>query len=656
MKVIKICLLFLSLLVVRNSLFASEPFYKSYDWDKEPHFSVGDFDGEIQGVLDRTVVEFQHDKNGNLIEYQKEHKVIYLNSDEEIEKNNKVYLPYSSSSIPIVTKARVIKPNGEIQVLDESKIFTAQDEKTEKEYKYFAFEGLEKGSFIEYIFVAQVSPNFNGKSVIFQHRYLNRNVSFDIYTPRSFWFKFKSYNGLDSIQFDSTLEDKYRWYLEVDTVPELKNESQSAYQAKLQSLIYKLYYNSYNKVRDISSYGGISERFYSIFYKEPEKSKLKILKKILPEIGIAKDTDKEEAIRLIEDYIKRNIHIVKSGSADLSDISFVLSNNVASEAGIIKLYISLFHYLDIKSELVLTSNRYLLSFDPEFEAYNFLTDFLIYLNEQKKYIAPSDISSRFGLPSANLTGNYGLFIKEVSLGDFKTGIGKIKYIKAIPCDETQDYIEFDLKFNLEDLTSTKVHAIRSVSGYSAMGTQPFFHLYNEEQFSEVIEGQINYMLDEEVKLENIEVENDNSKLLGIKPFVVKADFETDQFVEKAGKDFILNIGKFIGPQMEMYQEKDRKLGVESFYERRYDRTLRIEIPEGYSVKNLEVLNFDLSAEFDGEEKMKFSSTFELKGNSLEVNIEEFYKVIRVSLDKYEEYRKVVNGAADFNKISLILSN
>jgi hypothetical protein len=44
----------------------------------------------------------------------------------------------------------------------------------------------------------------------------------------------------------------------------------------------------------------------------------------------------------------------------------------------------------------------------------------------------------------------------------------------------------------------------------------------------------------------------------------------------------------------------------------------------------------------------------LKEDILEVHIEEYYKEIYAPTSRYEDFRRVVNAAADFNKITLVL--
>ena len=80
----------------------------------------------------------------------------------------------------------------------------------------------------------------------------------------------------------------------------------------------------------------------------------------------------------------------------------------------------------------------------------------------------------------------------------------------------------------------------------------------------------------------------------------------------------------------------------------------MKIPEGYQVSNLEDLNIHNTFSKDGKEVFSFHSYYEIDGDMLNITADEHYRLNIVSVDRYEDYRTVINSAADFNKISLVL--
>ena len=93
----------------------------------------------------------------------------------------------------------MITKSGKIVVLDDSDIHTASDEETGKQYKYFAFEGVEKGSTIEYYYVVKKYPQYKGIRITLQNTFDSKNIEFDLYSPKNLIFNFKSYNDLPAV-------------------------------------------------------------------------------------------------------------------------------------------------------------------------------------------------------------------------------------------------------------------------------------------------------------------------------------------------------------------------------------------------------------------------------------------------------------------------
>lgn len=633
----------------------AQPFYESYDWEENPSYSNEGFsEKSLASVKEKVVTEFYFNDEGDFIEYFLEHNVYYLNSDDAIEGYNKIYLPYSSDSKLEVTKARVITKEGTVVNLDESKILTATDEETNRTYKYFAFEGIEKGSFIEYYYVVNRYPSYKGKRLNFQTDFQKNNVEFDLFAPSNLIFKFKSYNGLKAVETDTIIETKNRWHFKIPRIEALEREMLSAYNAQKKYLVYALDENTATNAKDMTSYASVSQNIYDFYNKDTSKKTESGLKKFLKGIDYDASESVEHKIKTIETYIKTNIYLADAGNEKLSSLEDILKDKVANERGIIKLYAAIFKHIGIPFEFVYTCERNYMLFDKDFEANNFLNDLLFYFPKTNKYMSPSETESRYGFPPAYLTDTYGLFIKEVAIGDFKSAVGKVDFIAPVKAENTIDKMLIDVKFDEADLTKININLAKSMTGYYALYIHPYMDLIKPEDKDDVIES-FAKSLDEDVEILDKKVNNEDPKLFGEQPLEFILDFNSSAFVEKAGKKYLFSVGDLIGAQTELYQEKERKLPVDSEFERSYLRTISITIPEGYSVANLDDINISNAYSNDNNEKlMSFDSSYTLDGNTLTIVADEHYRMNHVNIDIYEDYRKVINSAADFNKITLIL--
>lgn len=644
------------ILLITTVMFSQNtPFYVTYNWDENPQYQVDpNTKEEILGIKNKVVTEFFMSGENNLEEYYLEHKVLWLNSDNAIEYYNKIYLPFSSSTHLEVNRARVITKDGKVLPLDESNILTARDEETGRQHKYFAFQGIEKGSFIEYYYILKKQPEFQGKRINLQSDVEWKNVSFDLFAPEHLVFNVKSYNNLPEVIQDTLTEGKLHWSLAVDKMEKLDDEKGSPYNALRASLVYKLDQNLFNNMRDIVSYSKIAQNIYAFYYPEHSKKTLRTLEKFVSEATAGAGKDEVSQVRALEYHIKNNFMNTSGNSEDLSDIETVISRKVANETGIIKLFTAALKQLDIKHEIVITSDREVLKFDPDFEATNFLTDFLIYFPGSKLYMSPTDESSRIGFPPGYLTDNYGLYIKEMTVGNLTSGVAKINYIQPVKAEKTFDEMYVNVTFDPDDLAITQVKLDRQLNGYYAKYIHPYMHIIKEEVKNEILEG-FALRLDENAEIIQKEVRNEDPKLFGIKPLQFVLEFRSEAFIEKAGNKYLFKIGELIGEQIQLYQEKKRVLPMESEYQRSYYRTITVEIPEGYKIANPDDLIINNAFSNNKQEEiLVFQSSYTIENNILTIKADEHYRQNIIDTEIYEQYRTVINSAADFNKITLIL--
>ncbi|MNE45411.1 hypothetical protein D3C80_1396950 [compost metagenome] len=246
-----------------------------------------------------------------------------------------------------------------------------------------------------------------------------------------------------------------------------------------------------------------------------------------------------------------------------------------------------------------------------------------------------------------------MFIEERIVGDQAFGVGKVKYIPGTKSEESIDEINTIVTFD-SGLTEPTIELERKLSGYKAMFPQFILDFVQDEAKKTELKEDVLLYLDEDSKLSDVSFQNDNSKVAGKETFVAKGKISGAGFIEKAGTKTLLKVGMLIGPQAEMYNKEPRKLPVSTQFTRQYVRKIIINIPEGVTVKNPEILNINIVTNDEKAKQSGFISSYEMKGNQLIVTVNEFYNKVNYPVSEYEMYEKVINGAADFNKLILVL--
>lgn len=638
-----------------TSLFAQNYFHESYDWEEKPLLTKTERDtaDALEIVLyEKIAIEFYYDPsfNNSLLEYFTWHKRIKVNSNRAIQRNNKVYISMSRAIELIDAKARVVKVNGEVTEFNKDNIKEVSDLEEQGAYKFFAIEGVEIGSEIEFLYTTKRIPSYSGRRITFQKEVPADAVTFELYAPSNLLFTFKSYNGLPEIVQDTSEDERSVYRMPESKMEALDEEKYSPYGRSLQRLEFKLDENTANNTTAITSYAKAAQNIYRNLHPDLSKAPQKRIKKLMKELNLG--GDEESKIRGIESYLKKSIAVYEGLGSEYQDIGRILDDKITNDNGLMILFVALFKAYEIDYRVVLTCDRNEASFDAEFESYANLQEYLFYFPGIDRFMAPHEQMFRLGYVPPEFSNNNGLFIEEISVGEFKTGLGSVDYIPASPYDENQDNLKLNMKLS-EDLAAIEMDVEREMSGLSASFLQGAFKLIPEESQREVGEGLLKASGSEDV-LNDFEVINVDEDDIMVKPMILKGKVRGNSLLEKAGPNYLFKIGMSIGPQVEMYQEGERQLPVENSYNHMYVRDMEFEIPSGYSIKNADDLNMDIFYEVKGERRMTFTSKYELEGDKLKVNVVEYYRDISYPIEVYEDFKKVINAAADFNKIVLVL--
>lgn len=646
-----------SLLLFCTFLFAQTKL--NYSWEK-PEYTKCSEKNKAENeliIFERRIAEFYYDPvSGNLSQIIVLHKKVQVNSDDAISGFNKLYLPSVTKTKTLENhKARVITKDGKVVELDKSAVKTAKDQETNKESSYFAFEGVEKGSQIEYFYIIKQSPDYKGTNYTYQSDIARETVEFILISPKNLLFEFKPLNNAVTPTLDTSMKDM-NVYVGIDKfVPKVSKEPMGMYYPNLRQIMYKLQSNTATNKSNIVNYSDVALFVHDNIYTQLTKDDTKALQKIIKLAGIESNDAVEDKIYKFEHYIKKNIAFTDINIPTLDNITEALKQKVATELGAIRIFANAYKLLNIDHTVILTCDRNEQKFDQKFESYDFLEHYLLHFPACNKYLDPTQSFFRLGLIPEEYINNYGLFISSICYGGKSYGTSKIAWIEAPSKDHTYDKKFVEVSFS-DDLASNTIMLKKEMFGYYANSYQPYFELVDNTVKKELQEKIIQYMTPKGT-IESMVFENDKSDCIARKPLTCNARISTTEFIENAGNKILFKVGDLIGPQFEMYQENERTLPIENDFNRTYYRELVIHIPAGYTIENPNEINIEKKCqEKDGTVTSIFSSRYEYnkQTNTIKIIVDEWYNQIAYPIEEYETYRAVINAAADFNKVVFVL--
>ena len=642
------------ILFITNSFFAQDYTFKNYNWN-EKNFEIDvpeQYKNQNEVILERIEkIEIVLEKN-SASQFRLLHEKTFINADDAIERNNKIYIPFSQNEKIITNKARVILKSGKVILLNEKDIKEEVDEERGTKYSYYAVNGLEKGAVIETFLIIQEQLELDGKSFTMQDQYPIVSLNFELIYPNHLIFKTKSINGLSEPVLTKINEEKTHVLAisEKNIVGIEDDEKYSNWKVNLKMFRYKLDENLLTGAKNLNNFKKYSTNLYDRLHPELEKKEQKSLDEFCE--SIEKSKDLQEQIWNIENKIKKTITYNKyiDGKKDLNE---VFKSKQANMFDLMKLYCAVFKNFKTENQVVFTSSRFKIPFDKEFESHENLNDILFYFPSIKKYLTPTEIEYRIPLFPNDLGNNNGLFVKEKIFAGVGMGVGEINFIEIPGTEITHDYMDITIDFT-KDLENPSITNKLTFGGYSAISFQPIKDYASAEQYKTMMKSVAeNYTIKTEYK--TLTIENDGVEFIGKKPFVLNLTFDGKDLIQKAGPNYLFSIGKIIGAQSELYQETKRILPVEIQYPHYYTRKIKVILPKGIVAKNLEKFNMNFKSDINNKTEAGFYSKFAINENEINIENSEFYNIINYPLAKFDEYKAVINAAADFNKIVIMLS-
>lgn len=575
---------------------------------------------------------------------------------------------------------KIIKPNGdEKEIAIDEEAVLADDE-----YK-LAISGLEAGDILDYYvytiepFKQKYGYSFDPITAILNDDYPTKEFVLRFNTENDFFINFNSYNGAPKLQEIETGERNDRryvlkaqdieksdfpvWYYPLIELPYYKFQVTFARSGSYEKDVFNFLSDEEKNVKTVVSADEIFEQYGE---KTDFRSKATASQLL---IGHFKDSElsDEELVKQAFYYLRHynNTQLIELGVM----MEAKLINSLSAGVG---------HYINYRfmKNTVYTLGRFLVKrkipfdivlavprnegnikdilFSDGIERYlrvnlpsgpmyfkdlapNILPNELDYIIEgTEAYAIPYSYKekafegiSTFKMPTSTYKDNNTTEKTTVSIdGDFsgydiqKTssfiGNAKLPALKDIlyfPDYLNEDLEKFDNRGYIEKAVKKKKNKARLTKEYDALIEKV------KKNQSEFIEKNTESEYGFEVEDHGFQIISSGRYDIEA-PFVFSEEFKIkENLIKKAGKNYLLEIGKLIGGQVSIDEkDKTRSNNIYMNYPRSFTNTIELNIPEGYTVSGLDKLNKRVENETGG-----FVSSTVVQGNILKIETHKYYK-------------------------------
>ncbi len=646
MQVVKLACLLLIVPALGHGALPVHP----YEWEKDrSRYILNEKEKALAEYVLKLHTQYDYAWEGSsLTLYQTHHSIIRVTNAESIERHNRIYVSMRNVEELVDLKARAINKDGKTVYFDKDNLKEIKDEETGAAYRKFAMEGIEADSELEYFYTVKLHAKAF-ETIHLQTEVPIKKATFVLSCPNVLSFQFRVYNDSGTVRLDTAQQENHYAYAR-DNVPALKDESFSSYNANRARIEFKLAYNKGSTGSRLNTWADAAKTFYKMLMV-PEKDDLKAIDKFIPSLKDNISQPLLVRIKHVEDEIKNSVQLNKESSNDaLGEIPSIIKMKQASTQGLAHLLVLVYQRLNIPVQIVLTCSREDKKFDGRFDTWAYLEEYLLYFPGPNVFLSPADPELRIPLVPAKYTSQKGLFVEPITIGEVKSALASIREIPELPFEYNTDDLNVDVSFDADGASNT-IKLKRSFAGFQAAYMTRYHNLMTTEQKLKFVESLIKDMApDLKITKWTATPSTRDDKVL----YTIDVEFTSEHFLEKAGNRWLFKAGELIGPQVEMYRDDERQTPVENANNRGYDRRITINLPAGLKINNADDLKINVAYK-DGEQiPYIFESDYSLKGNILTIKIDEYYKRIHAPLSRYEDFRKVVNASADFNKVTLVL--
>ena len=615
--------------------------YLNIDWDSDKTILFPS-DNDLYGIFNNHYVEYFKSKfTEEVYVYETRHTKTKINRINNPLDNEIIISKINVSEI-VDVRAKIINQDTIISYgFDEMKKMINSDDSDEN-YNNYKLPNLDEGDIVEIMYTVKKDFNFNGNKIIEESYPIL--ISKFILIENNFKSNIKIYNSNNSFVSDIIFDGKKSKQIIFNNLNATANEQYSTPIANKIKISYQCYENR-DDVSQIEYWGNLVQNVSELFFPKTVNEKAKEILREIKDGYVKIPWNELKIANAIDEYIKNNFAISDEDDPKLNDIEYILNNKISNDFSIIQVYSSLFKEADIEYEVAISCNRYFLKFDPELFDPNQLREFLIFLPNQEKYISPNRVEYRVSEAPEDLLGNYGVFIDK----DLDYYFSEITLF-----DQDFSQIKKNIEVNISrNLNKIKINESRLFSGYWAITNRNYIYLSENEKTDFLVDFFTVNGLDNK-KVSNYNIKNfDISHNTYNTPLEITSTISTSDLIEEKEGLTYLKIGKVIGLQSNLFDEKERINPIEINFPNSYDYNIKVNIPRGYKIVDFSELN--KSKEYisvDGNSTAKFLSKATVNGNVLNINIKEYYKELRYSKKRYQEFREVINAAAKFYESSV----
>lgn len=238
--------------------------------------------------------------------------------------------------------------------------------------------------------------------------------------------------------------------------------------------------------------------------------------------------------------------------------------------------------------------------------------------------------------------------ENITMERFSSYTGNEKFGESLAALYNKDYLKDDRKKYDPNAVRSEASRERSRSGQKEKKKKEEESKENLEKANDYRKKQLEDDFDvvsyDEYQLKNDGRFDENPALEYREKFTVKG------LINKAGKNYMLDVGKIIGTQFEVKEKEiKRTTNINMGYAKTVNNTITITLPPGYTADGLNDLTFNID-----NEAMAFKTTAKLEAGKVIITTTKVYKKAADAKENWSKWVEALEAAYKFTQKKIIL--
>ena len=626
------------------------PTYLNLDWDTNDSIYKKHSEHDFLGIFKNHYIEFIKSNFSNEIFIYETYHI--KNQIKKLDSENVIFPVPNQNYLNLVdvveAKAKIVKSDTTIYYNSEELKKFLKVEKSEfiDDHNYYVITNIEENDIVEFIYSIKKNYDFYGEKII-EESFPITSSKF-ILINNNLISNIKIYNSNNSYAKDTLINEKKAKYIDFKDIGATNNEQYSTYVANRLKVSYQCYNVNEEKNFDKRYWNAVIQYSKELFFPKAENQKAANLLEEIKKNNIIIPEDDISLANAIDNYVKNNF-VITEDEPQIDNIDSIFTNKKTSNFNIVRVYTQLLKQANINYEIAISCNRFNMKFDPDFFNQMQLGEIIIYFPNSEKYLSPNRIEYRVSEAPYEFAGNYGIFIDK-----------NLEYYfsEITPPSKNYSQIIKNIKVKIpKNLNRSKIDESRSYSGYWGLINRGYVYLSENEETDFLIDFfTINGLEDKKIKkykIQNFDFKFNSNNT----PLKINSSITTTNLIEKKDELIYIKIGKVIGTQSNLFEEEKRTNPIEINFANEYIYNIEVNIPTGYSIHDFSDLVKNIKyISVDGKIAARFNSNVKIMDSKLIIEISEFYDDLKYEKSRYNEFRDVINTAAEFYNSNLVLTN